>query len=510
MLDRLDDLVHHRARQTSTKPALMFPSGAPPITYGELDRRISAFARALQQRGLQPGESILLANANSPGFFVALFGASRAGCVAVPVDTNLAPPEIHAIANHAMVKLAVVEPDAAPKVAGALDGIPCVMFGGTTIDGVVDNVDILELDTHREAPTKVPVSRDDLALILYTSGTTGVPKGVMHSHGTLLSKVATIKEWFGFDDTFRSLCLLPTHFGHGLICNCLSTFYYGGTLVLCRPFDFELVRRLTNILEDLQINTFSTVPAVVRTLMLMLDRRPKVTLPHLRFVTCASSTLTPDDIATFEEKLSVPLLNCYGITETASWTAFSPRDLARDKESVGTMFNCEIRVVDPTTRAELPPGSEGELQVKGPSVMLGYLKNPELSAKVLQDGWFSTGDIGRVDPQGRVYLLSRIKDIIIRAGLNVYPAEVDQVLLRHPAVADAVCVGIEDPLLGERVAACVVFREGMNVTERQLVDHCKQFLAPYKCPDRIKFVPEIKKTARGKVNRGNLRPLFTE
>src|SRR5439155_22854658 len=187
---------------------------------------------------------------------------------------------------------------------------------------------------------------------------------------------ATITDWFRCDDSFRSLCLLPTHFGHGLICNCLSTFFYGGSLVLCRPFDLDLVTRLAGIVETLGVTTFSTVPAVVRTLLMVLERKPALSLPSVQYVTCASSQLTLDDIARFEEKLSVPLLNCYGITETASWTAFSPRDPARPKESVGTMFRCKIRAVDPNSREALPAGEPGELQVQGPSVMRGYLQQP--------------------------------------------------------------------------------------------------------------------------------------
>ena len=503
-MDRLDDLVRLGAARSPAKPALLFPDDRAPVSYAELDRRASAFARALQRRGLPPGSRVLLANANTPPFFAALFGCARAGCAAVPVDTNLAPPEIEKIAEHAEVALVVVEPVAAAKVVAAVGGRPCVVLGREGAGGV----EALDLDAERDAPAPVPVDRDDLVLILYTSGTTGVPKGVMHTHGTLLTKVATITEWFRFDDSFRSLCLLPTHFGHGLICNCLSTFFYGGSLVLCKPFDLELVSRLTQIIEHHQVSTFSTVPAVVRTLMMVLERRPPVRLPSLQLVTCASATLTVEDVAKFEDKVGVPLLNCYGITETASWTAFSPRDPARPKDSVGTVFGCQIRAVHPETRAVLAPGEEGELQVRGPSVMRGYLKQAELTAKVLADGWFSTGDMGRVDEAGHVFLLSRIKDIIIRAGLNIYPAEIDQILLRHPAVVDAVSLGIEDAVLGERVAACVVKRPGSEVSDRELIEHCRQFLAAYKCPERFLFLEEIKKTARGKVNRKNLRPLF--
>ena len=504
-MDRLDDLVRAGAARSPNKPALLFPDDRAPVTYAELDRRATAFARALQRRGISPGDRILLVNANTAEFFVALFGAARAGCCSVPVDVNLAPPEIDMIAKHAEVKLAIVEAPTAAKVVGAIGGTPCLVLGREAAGGA----DPLDLDAEQGAPAPAPVAPDDLVLILYTSGTTGMPKGVMHTHSTLLTKVATIKEWFQFDDTFRSLCLLPTHFGHGLICNCLSTFFYGGSLVLCRPFDFGLVSRLVDILDKHQVSTFSSVPAVIRTLMMVLDRKSAVRLPALRFVTCGSATVTLEDISKFEEKIGVPLLNCYGITETSSWTAMSPRDPARPKDSVGIAFGCQIRAVDPTTRQQVPAGTEGELQVKGPSVMKGYLKQPELTAEVLADGWFSTGDLGRVDAENHVFLLSRIKDIIIRAGLNVYPAEIDQVLLRHPGVADAVSLGIEDAVLGERVVACVVRKPGSEVNERELIDHCKQFLASYKSPERIKLVDEIKKTARGKVNRKNLRPLFS-
>ena len=332
---------------------------------------------------------------------------------------------------------------------------------------------------------------------------------MMHSHRTLQARVEAIREWFSFDETYRSLCLLPTHFGHGLICNCLATLNYGGTLVLCRPFDLDLVGKLWGLVAANKIDWFSTVPTIVRLLLQIAERKGAVRVSSLKFVTCASAPLRKEEIDAFERQFGVPLLNCYGITETASWTAFSPRDGVRDKSSVGIAFGCDIRAAN-SSGNPLPPNEPGELQVRGPSVMLGYYKNEALTARTIQDGWFCTGDYGRVDEEGRVYILGRIKEIIIRAGLNVYPSDIDAILLAHPSIAEGYCVGLEDPILGEKIGAAVVVKEGHSMGEQDVIDHCRGALAKYKCPETVRFVDAIAKTSRGKVNRASLRSLFMD
>lgn len=500
----LSELAKAAAARWPEKAALLHPSGDVALTYRELDALSDSFAQHILAQELAPGSPVLLLHNNTPDFFATFFGTIRAGMVAVPLDAQLAGPELVKIIAHAAPAALVADDSNLEKIRGLNAGVPVHTVGEHEAPGVTRWARQLPLAT-RALPRLVP---DALALMLYTSGTTGTPKGVMHSHRTVISNLDRIREVFAMREDYVALCLLPTHFGHGLICNCLATFNYGGTLTLCRPFDLPLVSRLWEVIEVCKVNLFSSVPAVVRLLLRVAERQDRAKLRSLEFVTCASAPLRAEDASAFTAKLGVPLLNCYGITETASWTAYSPRSNERDLDSVGLPGpGCEIAAFDPGGK-RLPPGSEGELRVRSPSVMLGYYRAPELTAAAIQDGWFCTGDLGKVDAQGRVFILGRIKELIIRAGLNIYPAEVDAALCAHPEVHEAFSTSLEDPLLGEKVVAVVVRKPDGAVTEKELIAFCRGQLAAYKCPERICFVEAVPKTSRGKVNRANLRPLF--
>jgi acyl-CoA synthetase (AMP-forming)/AMP-acid ligase II len=439
-----------------TQAAVKSFDGRCELSYEDLDRGARAFAGVLASRGCRKGDRVALPFGNTPEFFVALLGCFRGGFIAVPLDSSLAPRELQAILEHSKPALIVSPED---------------VFRASDAESLIE-----------------PPEPDDLALILYTSGSTGTPKGVAHSHRALNAKTAAIRQWFGFDATFTSLCLLPTHFGHGLICNCLATFHYGGTLVIAPPFDLDLLKQLWEIVERHRVNTFSSVPTVVRLLVERARRRGVTTPSSLKWVTCASAPLWREDIEAFESLFHVPLLNCYGLTETAGWSACSPNHQSRNRDSVGLPLGCEFRV-----------GEGGELQIKSPSIMTNA---------VLNDGWFATGDVGEIDSTGAVLVHSRIKDLIIRAGKNIYPAEVDSVLMSHPEVADACTVGLDDRLLGEKVAACVVRAADSSLGEPGLIEYTRRKLAAYKCPQQIAFVDRIPKTSRGKVNRSNLKTFF--
>ena len=510
---RLDDIAARGARRAPDRAAIVVPRGAGPdardaaspgaitgpiaesISYAELDRAAGAFARALRARGASPGDRLVLANPNTIGFFIALFGAARAGLVAVPLDPKLAAAELRHLLDHARPHAAVV--DARSTAVFEPLGVPLC-----TVPAACAAADRRSEDSADERDPDGP------ALLLATSGTTGTPRGAIHSHAGILRKVEDIRAWFGLGDADRELCMLPTHFGHGLVCACLTTLHFGGTLVLCRPFDAELLPRVFRLAEQHGVATFSTVPTIIR-LMLRNPAIGGLQPGRLRFVTCASAPLHPDEVDAFEARFGVPLLNCYGLTEAGTWSAMSPVDPTRDRRSVGTAVACRFRAVavDGEHRRLLPAGEIGELEVSGPSVMLGYDRDPDATARVLRDGWLSTGDLGCVDDRGRVFLAGRSKDLIIRAGANIYPAEVEAVLLRHPDVTEAYVVGLDHPILGEQVGACVVRRAGCELSEADLVRHCRTQLSPYKCPERIRFVEAVPKTSRGKVHRAGLRAL---
>lgn len=491
-MTRLDAIVTRGARRAPDRPAIVVPDGAT-LSYAQLDHAASAFARSLRARGASPGARLVLANANTPEFFVALFGAARAGLVAVPLDAGLAPAELAHVLGHARPHAVVVDARSA-AVFEALGAVCIVVAANATAE---------PHDAEGDRP-----GDDSPALVLYTSGTTSTPRGVVHSHAAMLRKVEDIRAWFGLEESDRELCLLPTHFGHGLVCACLTTLHFGGTLVLCRPVDATLLPRVFALAEEHGVTTFSTVPTIIRLLL----RNPAIQAPargRLRFVTCASAPLHPDEVDAFEARFGVPLINCYGLTEAGTWSVMSPIDPQRDRRSIGIAVGCRVRAVA-AERTALPAGQVGELELAGRSVMLGYDAAPAATAAVLRDGWLSTGDLGWVDDGGRVFLAGRSKDLIIRAGANIYPPEVEGVLLRHPEVAEAYVVGLDHALLGEQVAACVVRKDGTHVSEAALTEHCRAQLAAYKCPEVIRFVAAVPKTSRGKVSRAALRGMFDD
>jgi acyl-CoA synthetase (AMP-forming)/AMP-acid ligase II len=494
-MTRLDQIAARGAARAPDRPAIAVPGGEV-MSYRALDRAATAFARALRRRGAAPGDRLVLANPNTPAFFAALFGAARAGLVAVPLDAGLAPAELENVLRHARPHAVVVD----RRSAAIFERLGAPLWHADAVDEPADDIDDIDIDDG-------PPGDDAPALLLYTSGTTGTPRAAVHSHAGLLRKVEDIRAWFGLGEGDSELCMLPTHFGHGLVCACLATLHFGGTLVLCRPFDAELLPRVFALADEHRVTTFSTVPTIVRLLL----RNHAIAPPaagHLRFVTCASAPLHREEADAFEARFGVPLLNCYGLTEAGTWSAMSPLDPARDRGSVGTEVGCRFRAVGGEERAPLPAGQIGELEVAGPSVMLGYDGDPEATARVLRGGWLATGDLGRVDERGRVFLAGRSKELIIRAGANIFPAEIEGVLMRHPEVAEAYVVGLDHAILGEKVGACVVRRQGAAVSDADLVRHCREALAPYKCPETIQFVDAVPKTSRGKVSRSALKSLF--
>lgn len=461
----LGALLASRARRWKDKPLLIVPDG-PEISYAQAERMAAKASGWLRARGVRKGDRVLLALPNVPEFFHLLFGAARLGAVAVPVDPRLKKAELARIRRHCLPKAAVLEAGLAAFRRA--------------------------LDRSRPA-APAPVRRSDPLMILYTSGTTGDPKGVVHTHGTILAKGAAIRAHFPFTPDWRALCLLPVCFSHPLNAVCLPVLQYGGTLVLHPVFDLENLAGLFRVIETHRVAMFSSVPTVLR-LLLRFKSMVDGDLTSLRFVACGSAPVPPELAREFETTFGVPVLNCYGITETAAWIA-APRLSRRRRAAgaVGTPLGCRIKAVD------------GELWVRGPSVMKGYYRNPEASARALRGGWFRTGDAGRVDARGQVVLRGRLKDIIIRNGINIHPDEIDEVLVKDPAVAEAATVGAPHPLLGEVPVSFVVVKPGRAFSEPALKRLCRRLLADYKCPERFVAVEALPRGARGKVLKRELR-----
>jgi acyl-CoA synthetase (AMP-forming)/AMP-acid ligase II len=461
--------------------------------------RIEARAANLRARGFGRGDRAFIHFGNCNEFFVELLAIWRAGGCAIPVDSRFTPFEIETLASWAKPRLALFNGAADAEVAAVLGRL---------------NVPVVDITAHEDAgaasaaPGTAPGARlDDDALILFTSGTTGQPKGVVHTHRSLRARWMSLRDHLGLEAYARTLCLLPTHFGHGLICNCLFPWLSGCDLHILPPFKPEIVSQLGTIVDEHNITFMSSVPAVWR----LAQRIAKPPQAHsLKRVFVGSAPLS----ASLWETVQVwsgtkAVFNSYGITETGSWLAGTTvPDFIPENGLVGEAWGGVIRVLKSNQPgapdepdAVCAADASGHVWVNTPALMRGYLDRDDLTEKVVSDGWFLTGDIGVIDGRGWLYLRGREREEINKGGMKVYPADIDSVIERFPATTDVCAFAFEEPLLGEDVGVAVVIENTASATLLSLYDWTNRHLARHQMPQRWYVVPEIPRTSRGKVNR---------
>lgn len=447
------------------------------------DRAASCLAPHLDARPAY----VVIAHGGTPAFFADLLGAWRAGACAVCVNPSLTPGELDNVV--AFVRPAAIVVGECADTAPHASGVPCLSTAAESGE-----------------PGTLPdpnASLDDPALMLFTSGTTGEPKGVVHSFRSLFARVALNRSHIGDAVLDRTLCVLPTHFGHGLIGNCLTPLLAGGSLFLHGDTGPRGVAALGSLLEDHAVSFMSSVPAFWR-MALRLGKPPGRTT--LRRVQIGSAPLSADlwrQVVRWTGTESV--VNTYGITEAANWVAgASAADHGVDDGLIGTMWGGASCVMDPSGK-RLAAG-EGEILLQTPSLMTGYHARPDLTAEVLHDGWYHTGDTGSIDAGGVMRLTGRRRSEINKGGIKVRPEEVDLLLERHEAVLEACCFGAPDPISGECVAAAIVLDTKIpNITNGQLRAWCKARIKPECVPDKWFRLDAIPRTDRGKINRDWVR-----
>jgi acyl-CoA synthetase (AMP-forming)/AMP-acid ligase II len=461
--------------------------------------RVRQATAAQRARGLQPGNRVFVHFGNCNEFFVELLAAWRAGACVVPLDPGFAPSEIEALASWAKPRLSLWNGPPDPDVFVVLERLG------------VENVDVAsrELGVHQAAQddSRWAARLDDDALILFTSGTTGQPKGVAHTHRSLLARWSSLHDRLDLESFARTLCLLPTHFGHGLICNSLFPWLSGCELHLLPPFRPQIHADLGSVIDEHEISFMSSVPTVWR-LVERIAARPRT--QSLARVFIGSAPLSQTLWETVREWSGTQsVCNAYGITETASWLAgtsmphFTPED-----GLVGEPWGGTLRVVqegdpgDPTDPgAVCGPEEEGRVWVRTPALMRGYLDRDDLTDAVVVNGWFLTGDLGAVDSRGWLYLRGRERDEINKGGMKVHPSDIDAVIERFPAATDVCTFGFAEPFLGEDVGVAVVLSNGDDATIVALHDWATAHLARHQVPQRWYFLREIPRSSRGKVNR---------
>jgi acyl-CoA synthetase (AMP-forming)/AMP-acid ligase II len=352
------------------------------------------------------------------------------------------------------------------------------------------------VDSPRGASATEPTA-DDIALILHTSGSTGRPKRVPLRHFNLAVSSANLANYYALSEQDISLCIMPLFHIHGLVGSTMATLLSGGTLVV--PTKFNALSFWRTVREH-RVTWYSGVPTMHQLLLARTHHKP-VEAASLRFIRSCSAPFSPELIHKIEDIFGVPFVEAYGMTEAAHQMTSNPLPPRHRKAgSVGVGTGLRVRIMDKDGNS-LENNQRGEIAIQGANVFRGYENNLEANARAFVNGWFRTGDQGYLDEDCYLHLTGRIKDIIIRGGENIAPHEVDEVLLKHPAVAAAVTFGCAHPTLGEEVAAAVVLHEPHGATESALLKHCREWLAEYKCPKKIYLVKSIPTTATGKIRR---------
>lgn len=496
-----DRLLEH-ARRTPERPALS--DGETTLSYGDLAREAMAAAGELAAAGVAPGERVGLLLPNVLEFPVFYYGTLAAGAVAVPLNTRLTPHELDYIVRDAGLSALVADPaywGTVEAIRPALAGLRRLLVRGADAPaGAVPTA-----AARRAAPLSAPRAPvADLAQVLYTSGTTGLPKGAMMRHGNVLFNARSCERCIGYRADDVTLIAVPLFHVTGLNTQLVALHAVGGVVSLLAEYKAD---RFLARLEADRVTAAVAVPTIF-TLLLVNPNRPRTDLSRLRLVAYGGAPIAPETVRQLAEALGVAQFNLYGLTETSSLATVLPSaDALRKLGSVGLPVpEVRVRVVDDEGR-DLPTGEAGELLVAGPNIVAGYLNKPEATAAAIQDGWLRTGDVARLDEEGYVFVVDRKKDLINRGGEKVFCIEVESVLNAHPAVLESAVVAQPDPIFGEVVKAVCVLRPGMRATAEEVVDFCRPRLAHFKLPAIVRFVPELPRNPGGKVIKPRLREI---
>ncbi|RMG91483.1 MAG: long-chain-fatty-acid--CoA ligase [Chloroflexi bacterium] len=502
------DLLTNRARLSPNRPALLELATGQTYTYAELNRRANRTANFLRHKlGIQKGDRVSLLAYNSVAYVDLLYACLKIGAVFAPLNWRLVANELTYIVNDNLPKALVCGPTFAPVLAEMRPNIDVphlVSLDGADIpDGVAYEAGLAAAsEAEPERPFLTP---DDTACILYTSGTTGRPKGAMIPHRQILwNAINTTISWH-LTETDCSPIFTPMFHAGGLFVFLTPLFYVGGRIVMAREFDVE------TSLQTIAREKCTVVLGVPTIFQMWLDSplSKKLDFSHMRWFISGGAPCPVTLLRAWRERTGVVFRQGYGLTEVGpNCFSMSDEESVNKIGSVGKpIFHSQMRIVDKNGR-NLPPGETGELLIAGPHVTTGYWHKPEATTAALRDGWFHTGDMARMDEDGFYYIAGRFKDMIISGGENVYAAEVEAVFLEHPAVAEAALIGQPDEKWGEVGLMIVVLEKGQSATEEELRTFCRQRLAGYKVPRHVIFTDALPYSPYGKVMKEELRRQF--
>jgi len=475
------------------------------LRYEDLAARIDRLANALVDRGVGAGDRVAYLGNNHPSFLESLFATALIGAIFVPLNTRLAPPEVQfALEDSGAETLILHEEFRDLARAGSW---PTGVSRRIVVDGPADaaveeyeSVLVSGATTHRDDP----VSLDDPAIILYTSGTTGHPKGAVLTHGNLTWNCFNALVDYGVSADERVLLISPLFHVAALSMGALPVLLQGGTVILHEKFDPG------HVLSTIQSEGITMLSGVPTTFQMLQEHADWDTtdLSSLQHLTCGGSTMPERMLQAYEDR-GLAFSCGYGMTETSPGATAMPPSMSRTKMGSSGVphFFTDVKIVDGEGRT-VPPGEVGEIWVKGPNVIKEYWRRPEATEASIVDGWFRSGDLGSFDEDGYIFISDRLKDMIISGGENIYSAEVEGRIMEIPQIAAVALIGVPDPKWGEVPLAIVALKPGEQLEAEQITGHLAGRLAKYKIPKRVVFVDELPRTASGKVRKADLRAQF--
>ena len=486
-MNTLLNLIH---QAPGSNTAVILPESGIKITYDSLRAQVSAVADVFASAGVKPGDRVALSLPNGLETIVCFLAASVAG-TAAPLNPGYRHDEFAFYLEDTNARLLVVPPQGGEDARRAAEEakIPAVT-------ATVDVLGTVHIAPESKGNTAAPPNPDSVALVLHTSGSTGRPKRVPLKHRNLVISAKNVIETYQLGPNDVALIAMPLFHVHGLVASTLATLASGGTVLV--PARFNPLSFWRTV-RDYKATWYSASPTIHSLLLLRAGSERPAGAENLRFIRSCSAPLSPEMMQRLETAFGAPILEAYGMTEASHQMTSNPLPPASRKPgSVGKGTGVKISIMDAEGN-HLPQGIVGEVVVQGPNVIEGYENNPEANSTSFSRGWFRTGDQGILDSEGYLQIVARIQELINRGGEKIAPREIDELLISHPAISEAVCFGVVHPIWGEEVAAAVVVNGA--VTEAELMAFCKERLAEFKRPKKIHIVETIPRTATGKIQR---------
>ncbi len=491
------------------------------VSYARFGELVRKTAHMLHRFGVRRGDRIATVSFNHPGVVVQYFAAWLLGAAVVPINTGEDDRRIAYVLDHSKAVLAFVRSQYIERLRhlrGELPALRHIIEVGTDVSGTFPSFhDELDTSDSAFAPDETPALDDD-ALIVYTSGTTGLPKGVVLDQGNLLADACEIARWHGIDATQRMMCVLPLHHVNGTVVTLLTPMVAGASLVLNQKFHtgafFERIAAE-------RVHVASVVPTLLQFLLHENVETSQLDLSRFRHIICGAGPLTCELADRFETAFGIPIVHGYGLSETTCYSCFLPTDLSPEQHrhwmqdhgfpSIGIPVPCNDMAIHTPDGRDVPEGERGEIVVRGTNVMKYYYGNPEANSATFAHGWFRSGDEGfyRRDTEGRrfFFITGRLKELIIRGGVNLAPLEIDEVINSCPGVRAGIAVGFENDWYGEEVGA-LVHRSDPDLTAEAVIAHCRRYLPFSKTPKVVIFSEDIPVTSTGKYQRNRVKDMF--